>query len=85
MTKQKVSEQELVEVINAALAKQWIHSDRTCRVASLRQRSLPDSNWQADQLSDGGHDLLSVDDGECDELRRQVLQDLATKYDVQWP
>ena len=83
MAKDVLSEQELLEEINKALAKKWAHKDCYCRVDRLRKASLPGRNWEIDTFSTGGTTLNYSK--ECDELRQSVLIELVAKYDVHWP
>ncbi|UVM48075.1 hypothetical protein LOY38_16760 [Pseudomonas sp. B21-015] len=83
MAKQQIPEAQLIDVINNELVSRWPHKARTCRVERLRKVSFPERNWEIDTMSNGGPDLDHV--GACDELRNAVLEELSSKYDVQWP
>lgn len=83
MEKTLLSERKLVDAINSALAKSWSHPERPCRVESLKKASRPDRNWEVDTDSTSGPDLLHAE--ECSTLRKRVLAELASKYDVLWP
>lgn len=80
MKKALLSERKLVDVINNALAKDWPHSEHPCRVESLKKTNRPSANWEVDTDSTSGPDLLHV--AECNGLRKRVLEELASKYDV---
>ena len=82
MGKTLLSEQKLVDAINSALAKDWAHPERFCRVESLKKVGRPDRNWEVDTDSTSGPDLRHAT--ECDALRQRVLSELASKYDVLW-
>lgn len=82
MTKDLLSEQNLLEVINEGLAKKWAHTDYHCRVGKLRKANLPDRNWEIDTFNIGGPCLKYFK--ECNELRQSVLNELVVRYDVRW-
>lgn len=83
MAKQQIPEAQLIDVINNELVSRWSHKTHTCRVERLRKVSFPERNWEIDTMSNGGPALDHV--GACDELRNAVLEELSSKYDVQWP
>lgn len=83
MKKTLLSEAELVRKLNEAIAEQWPHSDRRCRVESLRERRGGDCNWEVDVDSTSGKELMHA--SECDALRRKVVEVFAAQYDVRWP
>lgn len=82
MAKDLLSEQQLLEVINVALAKDWTHKDCHCDVRNLRKINLPERNWEVAEVGTGGTTLLYT--AECDALRQRVLDELVPKYDVLW-
>ena len=82
MAKAQISERNLVEVINLALAKDWPYKDRPCRVEALKKVSHADRNCEVATDSTSGPDLRHVQ--ECNTLRRRILDELAPKYDVIW-
>lgn len=83
MSKALVTEQQLINAINMALANDWPYADRPCRVESLRKAEKTNLNWEIDTFSTSGTDLLShaLD---CDGLRQRVLDELTLKYNVIW-
>lgn len=83
MVKTLLPEQKLVEAINNALAKDWPHSERLCRVESVKKANRPNCNWEVATDSTSGPDLRHA--AECETLRQRVLEELASKYDVLWP
>lgn len=82
MAKDLLSEQQLLEVINAALAKDGVHKDCHCDVRSLRKINTPEKNWEVAVFGTGGTTLLYT--AKCDALRWRVLEELVPKYDVLW-
>ena len=86
MAKELLSEQQLLEVINVALEKDWAHKDCHCAVGSLRKINLPERNWEVAGFNTGGTTLLCPAEytAECDALRQRVLEKLVPKYDVLW-
>lgn len=78
-----LSEVELLSKINAELANRWPYPDRPCRVESLRKSTQPTSNWTVDTDSTSGVDLTHLP--ECNSVRKAVVEELASKYDVRWP
>ena len=82
MTKDLLSEQDLLDVINEGLAKNWPHKDFHCLVGKLKEANLPDRNWELDTTNTGGPSLEHFE--ECDELRQIILNKLAARYDVRW-
>lgn len=83
MAKDLLSEQKLLEVINVALKKDWIHEDCHCDVRSLKRINTPERNWEIEVFGTGGTNLHHT--AECDALRQRVLEELVRKYDVLWP
>ena len=82
MPKALLTEQKLIAAINVALAHDWPHKDRPCRVEALRKVKLPDRNWVVDTYSTSGPNLAHVQD--CEELSQRVLDELFPIYDVLW-
>lgn len=82
MSKALLTEQQLINAINIALANDWPHADRPCRVESLRKATKINLNWEIDTFSTSGPDLSHTLD--CDALRQRVLDELIPKYDVIW-
>jgi hypothetical protein len=82
MPKALVTEQQLINAINVALANDWPHADRPCRVESLRKTGKINLNWEIDTFSRSGTDLSHALD--CDGLRQRVLDELTPKYNVIW-
>lgn len=82
MLKAVITEKLLLDAINIALANDWPHKDRPCRVEALIKTTKPDRNWDVDIYSTSGPDLLHST--KCDEIRQHVLNELMPKYDVIW-
>jgi len=86
LAKDLLSEQQLLEVINIALAKDWVHKDCHCSVGSLRKINHPERNWEAAGFNTGGITLRCPAEytAKCDALRQRVLEEMVRKYDVLW-
>ena len=84
MNKESLPEHKLLEKINGAVTRDWPHLQDHCEVLSLKEvTNNPNRNWMAEPASTGGYGGPHKD--ECDELCQRVLDDLARKYNVQWP
>lgn len=83
MTKALITEQRLIEAINLALRHDWPHKDCHCEIAALRKVEYPERNWEVEDTSISGVNLLHTEECEC--LLKRVLSELVGKYDVQWP
>ena len=83
MTKALITEQRLIDAINLALRHDWPHKDCHCEVSALSKVKYPERNWEVEQTSMGGSDLLHAE--ECERLLDRVLNELVVKYDVKWP
>ena len=83
MTKALITEQRLIDAINLALRHDWPHKDCHCEVAALTKVKYAERNWEVQEKSIGGANLLHTE--ECESLLEKVLSDLVGKYDVQWP
>ncbi len=78
-----LTEEVLLSKINTELANRWPYPNRPCRVVSLKKSTQPTSNWTIDADSTSGNDLTHL--SECDSVRKAVVEEFASKYDVQWP
>lgn len=83
MDKALITEQRLIEAINLALRHDWPHKDCHCQVLALRKVKYPERNWEVESTSTGGPNLLHAED--CQLLLERLLNELAGRYDVQWP
>ena len=78
-----IPEDQLLKIINLALAKEWPYRNIPCKVEALKRSHTCGPNWEVDSTSVSGPDLKHV--AECEAKRQRVLDELMPKYDVHWP